>query len=91
MTMAETERRGSAEGGSSTDPMRRRFQDETGAVWVAEMKRPRTMGAPNGDATPMILFSNDNRACLASLRSERRFMELSLEELRGHLRACLSR
>ena len=92
MTMADTERRpGSVEGGSSSEGMRRRFQDDTGAVWVAEVKRPRSMRPSDEKSTPMILFWNDNRACLASLRSERGFMELSVEELRQHLRACLSR
>lgn len=92
MTMAETERRrGSVGEDASTDGVRRRFQDDTGAVWVAEVKRPRSMSPSDENATPMILFWNDTRACLASLRSKRGFMELSVEELREHLRACLSR
>lgn len=92
MTMADTERRtGPSEGGSASEGVRRRFQDDTGVVWVAEVKRPGSMGPSEKNATPMILFWNDTRACLASLRSQRDFMELSVEELREHLRACLSR
>ncbi|HSH44224.1 MAG TPA: hypothetical protein VK966_00075 [Longimicrobiales bacterium] len=74
---------------TTSEGLRRRFQDEQGDVWVAEVKRPRTM--VEDGSTPMILFWTETRACLASLRSNRPFMELSLEELREHLRVCLSR
>lgn len=86
--MAEPQPELTMDGNGDTSGVRRRFQDDDGAVWVAEVKRARTM---SDEATPMILFWTESRACLASLRSRREFMELSLEELREHLHACLSR
>ncbi|HUE77998.1 MAG TPA: hypothetical protein VMM83_08660 [Longimicrobiales bacterium] len=89
--MATRERRMTA--GEARDPgdaPARRFSDETGVVWTAELRRPRTPPIPGRVSAPMILFWSDTRACLATLRSDRGLDELTEEDLRRHLRACLS-
>lgn len=68
---------------------RRLFADEEGVLWTAEMRRPR-LATTGGPSSPLILFWSDTRACMATVRHGRPITELSEDELRGHLRACLS-
>lgn len=91
MTIATWERRMTA--GATDDPGEapsRRFTDEAGVIWTAELRRPRRPPNPGRVSSPMILFWSDTRACLATLQGERGIAELTDEDLRRHLRACLS-
>ena len=69
------------------DP-RRLFADDQGVLWTAELRRPRVTG--EGPGAPLILFWSDTRACMATLRNSRPIAELTEDELRRHLRACLT-
>lgn len=82
----ERAERAPAQGGREP---RRLFADEEGVLWTAELRRPR-IAADGSQLSPLILFWSDTRACLATLRSSRPITELSEEELRRHLRACLT-
>lgn len=68
----------------------RRFTDDDGTVWTAEVKLPRsTAWGSDMRMAPMILFWSDNRACLATVRPSAGLGELTTEELRSHLQSCL--
>lgn len=69
---------------------RRLFADEEGVLWTAEVRRPRFSGPDGEPGAPLILFWSDTRACLATLRRAQPIAELTEDELRGHLRACLT-
>lgn len=83
---APGERSDEGAGGEQT----RRFTDERGVLWTAEVRRARTRGAGPRSGPALVLFSSESRACLASLPEDRPLGELTVEELRDHLRACLS-
>ena len=68
---------------------RRLFADEHGVLWTAELRRPSTP-PPDGERASLLLFWSDTRACLVTLRSDRALSALSDEDLRRHLRSCLS-
>lgn len=69
---------------------RRLFADEDGVLWTAELRRPRLAADPARTGGPLILFWSETRACLASVRNSRPLAELTDEDLRLYLRACLS-
>lgn len=69
---------------------RRLFADENGVLWTAELRRPRLAADPARTGGPLILFWSETRACLASVRNSRPLSDLSEDDLRVHLRACLS-
>lgn len=81
---------GSGAGRGPERSPRRLFADDAGVLWTAELRRPR-LPTGRGDApAPLILFWSETRACLATLREGRGLAELSEDELRRHLRSCLS-
>jgi hypothetical protein len=68
----------------------RRFTDDEGTVWTAEVKLPRsTAWGSDVRMAPMILFWSEKRACLATVRPSAGLGELTTEELRSHLQSCL--
>lgn len=69
---------------------RRLFADENGVLWTAELRRPRHPTDPARTGGPLILFWSETRACLASVRNSRPLSDLTEDDLRLHLRACLS-
>lgn len=69
---------------------RRLFADENGVLWTAELRRPRLATDPGRTGGPLILFWSETRACLGSVRNSRPLAELTEDDLRLHLRACLS-
>lgn len=69
---------------------RRLFADDAGVLWTAELRRPRLPAMPGHPTSPLILFWSDSRACLATVRSTVPLSDLSEEDLRRHLQACLS-
>ena len=81
-----------ARGGGDTAERsaRRLFADENGVLWTAELRRPRLAADPARTAGPLILFWSETRACLASVRNSRPLSDLTEDDLRLHLRACLS-
>lgn len=68
----------------------RRFVDERGVEWTAELKRSRVRLGGAGAESPMVLFWCVDRACLATLAPTRSLGELTTDELRAQLRMCLS-
>lgn len=91
MAPAMRSRRGDAGGAERTDRSPRRlFADDAGVLWTAELRRPRAAAGGGETAAPLILFWSETRACLATLRGGAAITELTEEDLRRHLRACLS-
>jgi hypothetical protein len=68
---------------------RRLFADESGTLWTAELRRPRAKG-PDHAPSRLILFWSEARACLATLRGVDGLAELTEDDLRRHLRTCLT-
>lgn len=68
---------------------RRLFADDDGVLWTAELRRPARSGsAANGGR--LILFWSEDRACITTLKEPTPIADLSEEELRRHLRTCLT-
>ena len=89
-TAAERDQRRGGSGDPADGPARRLFADENGTLWTAELRRPRLATDPARTAGPLILFWSETRACLASVRNSRPLSDLTEDDLRLHLRACLS-
>ena len=87
---ADTMRSEARIGGGGDRGPRRLFADASGVLWTAELRRPRVPGLGGQSPAPVILFWSETRACLATLRSHQPIADLSEDDLRRHLQACLS-
>ena len=89
ITADRSEGAGADQAGGVERAPRRLFADESGTLWTAELRRPRAKG-PDHAPSRLILFWSEARACLATLRGVEGLAELTEDDLRRHLRTCLT-